>query len=92
MSEIENSAFFNGRGAQINSRNKFLKTTYATIHPEGLDEPFLINSSTQLYEEHPKNIVSVSNSPDLPFMHSINPYQGCEHGCVYCYARNAHEY
>lgn len=41
---------------------------------------------------HPKNIVSKSNSPDLPFMLSINPYQGCEHGCIYCYARNAHEY
>ncbi|MBC7745616.1 MAG: PA0069 family radical SAM protein [Flavobacterium sp.] len=92
MSDIQHSEFFKGRGAQINSTNKFLKAGYETLHPEGLDEAFLINSTTQLYQEHPKNIVSISNSPDLPFMHSINPYQGCEHGCVYCYARNSHEY
>jgi DNA repair photolyase len=52
----------------------------------------LENTSTQLIEEHPKKIVSISNSPDLSFMYSINPYQGCEHGCIYCYARNSHEY
>jgi hypothetical protein len=61
-------------------------------HIEGLDEPMLANSHTQLFEETPKNIVSESNSPDLSHMYSINPYQGCEHGCIYCYARNSHEY
>ena len=46
----------------------------------------------RLFEETPKKIVSESNSPDLSHMYSINPYQGCEHGCIYCYARNTHEY
>jgi DNA repair photolyase len=92
MSHEENPDYFKGRGAQVNTHNKFLKNKYVLEHIEGLDEPLLENTSTQIFEEHPKKIVSVSNSPDLPFMTSINPYQGCEHGCIYCYARNTHEY
>ena len=89
---IKNVEYFKGRGAQINTDNKFLRTKYVADFEEGIDELMLENSSTQFFEEHPKNIVSKSSSPDLPFMFSINPYQGCEHGCLYCYARNAHEY
>lgn len=92
MTHIENNRFFKGRGAQINTHNKFLKSQYVADHEEGIDEIMLENTQTQLFEEHPKNIVTKSNSPDLPFMLSINPYQGCEHGCLYCYARNAHEF
>ncbi len=88
----DNKEYFKGRGAQVNTHNRFLKSKYVQEHVEGLDELMLENSSTQLIDEHPKKIVSVSDSPDLPFMYSINPYQGCEHGCLYCYARNAHEY
>ncbi|MGI4751994.1 MAG: PA0069 family radical SAM protein [Janthinobacterium lividum] len=84
--------YFKGRGAQFNTHNKFLQNRYVTEFEEGLDEPFLENTKTQFYNETPKKIVSESNSPDLSFNHSINPYQGCEHGCIYCYARNAHEY
>src|SRR5690606_8794947 len=47
---------------------------------------------TKIYYEHPKKIVNKVESPDVPGMYSMNPYQGCEHGCVYCYARNTHEY
>lgn len=92
MTHVENNDFFKGRGAQINTHNKFLKNRYVSDHEEGIDELMLENTATQIFEEHPKNIVSKSNSPDLPFSLSINPYQGCEHGCLYCYARNAHEY
>ncbi len=92
MTHIENNEFFKGRGAQINTHNKFGKNKYVSDHPEGIDELLLEDTATQLFEEHPKSILSKSNSPDLPFMHSINPYQGCEHGCLYCYARNTHEY
>jgi DNA repair photolyase len=88
----KNDTYFKGRGAQVNTHSRFQQNKYVTDHMEGLDEQLFENSATQLIEEHPKKIVSVSDSPDLPFMHSINPYQGCEHGCLYCYARNAHEY
>src|ERR1700712_1310590 len=92
MAHEDNPEFFKGRGAQVNTHNKFLKSKYVQDHPEGLDEPFMENTGTQIFEETPKKIVSESNSPDLWHMYSINPYQGCEHGCIYCYARNSHEY
>lgn len=92
MAHEDNPDFFKGRGAQVNTHNKFLKNKYVADHIEGLDEPLLENSLTQPFEETPKKIVSESNSPDLSHMYSINPYQGCEHGCIYCYARNTHEY
>src|ERR1700709_496628 len=92
MAHEENDEFFKGRGAQVNTHNKFLKNKYVLEHIESLDEPLLENTATQLFVETPKKIVSESNSPDLSHMYSINPYQGCEHGCLYCYARNTHEY
>ncbi|WP_158825570.1 PA0069 family radical SAM protein [Mucilaginibacter lacusdianchii] len=87
-----NQDYYRGRGAQVNTHNKFLKNRYVAQHIEALDEPMLQNGKTQIFEETPRQIVSKSNSPDLSHMHSINPYQGCEHGCIYCYARNSHEY
>jgi DNA repair photolyase len=84
--------YFKGRGAQIKSENRFLKSHYVTDHIEGLDEPLLENPHTQVFEENAKKIVNRVDSPDLGFGYSMNPYQGCEHGCVYCYARNTHEY
>ncbi len=92
MAHEQNPEFFKGRGAQVNTHNKFLQNKYVLEHIEGLDEPLMENVATQFYEESPKKIVSESNSPDLSHMYSINPYQGCEHGCIYCYARNSHEY
>ncbi len=92
MAHADNEEFFKGRGAQINVHNKFLKNKYVTDDIEGLDEPLLENTATQIFDENPKKIVSESKSPDLGHMFSINPYQGCEHGCLYCYARNTHEY
>lgn len=88
----EPNNYFKGRGSQVNPNNKFSEKRYTTDHIEGLDEEFLENSATQFFEENPKKIISNSDSPDLRFMHSINPYQGCEHGCIYCYARNSHQY
>jgi DNA repair photolyase len=84
--------YFKGRGAQIKTSNKFLKAHYVDEHIEGLDEPLLENTATQIFYESPKKIVNKVDSPDLGFVFSMNPYQGCEHGCIYCYARNTHEY
>ncbi len=48
--------------------------------------------ATTVTEEHPRTIISFNQSPDIPFDRSINAYRGCEHGCVYCYARPSHAY
>lgn len=84
--------FLKGRGSQINPNNKFLEKKYVQEFIEGLDEEFIENNPTKFFKETPKKIISNNNSPDLSFSQSINPYQGCEHGCIYCYARNSHEY
>lgn len=85
--------FMKGKGAQINVSNKFNQYHISTEDSDGLDEEYIQHKpSTQVFYETPKKIISTNNSPDLSFSSSINPYQGCEHGCVYCYARNSHEY
>lgn len=50
------------------------------------------NPDTQLFIDHARTVISRNESPDIPFRQSVNPYRGCEHGCVYCYARPAHAY
>ena len=77
-----------GRGAQINVPNPFERLHYGHESTENIPS----NINTKYFFETPKNIVSKSDSPDLGVMHSLNPYQGCEHGCIYCYARNSHNY
>lgn len=83
--------YFKGRGAQLNVHNRFLKQRVVQEHIEMIDEPLLLDEKTELIETHPKTILNKVESPDVMGL-SMNPYQGCEHGCIYCYARNAHEY
>ena len=87
-----NYGYQKGRGAQINPKNKFSSYEFVKDHIESIDEDSTINHQRKVYLESPKNIISENKSQDIPFRYSINPYQGCEHGCVYCYARNVHPY
>ncbi len=82
-----------GRGAGINTHNKFHKheIEYTSEDWQQWEEPE-VNPKTQFIMEESKTLLSVSDSPDLRHYNSINPYRGCEHGCIYCYARNSHEY
>ena len=92
MEPSKHESSFKGRGAQIQPQNRYSNLSYVAEHPEGLDIPMLENDKTTFYDTFPKKVLSYNQSPDLGFNVSLNPYQGCEHGCVYCYARNSHEY
>jgi DNA repair photolyase len=88
----ENTQYLQGRGAQINTKNKFLKNEKIKEHIEAIDDWEESNVQTQYLEQESKTIVNKVESPDVGMMYSMNPYAGCEHGCIYCYARNVHEY
>lgn len=90
--EADSETYHRGRGAQINPKNRYLPTSYEQLHPEAIDEWWQSDEKTEYLEEHAKTIVNKVTSPDLGLAYSLNPYQGCEHGCIYCYARNAHQY
>ncbi len=82
-----------GRGAQIHVPNRFLQRSVGIVHWEGIDEPEDERAKpTKYVVNHPKTILNKVTSPDLGMEWSLNPYQGCEHGCAYCYARPTHEY
>jgi DNA repair photolyase len=88
----EEDQYLKGRGAQFNTKNRFLKEEQTREHIEGIDDWTETNGATQYLEQEVKSIVNKVDSPDVGMFYSMNPYAGCEHGCIYCYARNVHEY
>lgn len=81
-----------GRGAQTNPHNRFKAAQYDQYHAEGIDEWEEETKKTAFIPVEAKTLVNKVDSPDVGMAFSANPYQGCEHGCIYCYARNSHEY
>jgi DNA repair photolyase len=80
-----------GRGAASNRASRFSAT-----HREAFDDGWTPEERsplrTSVSSENARRILSRNDSPDIPFEQSINPYRGCEHGCIYCYARPSHAY
>jgi DNA repair photolyase len=81
-----------GRGAASNRAGRYEAQAAVAAH-DGWDIPeeqHLVRTEVRL--EQPRSALSYNSSPDLPFDRSINPYRGCEHGCIYCFARPSHAY
>ncbi|MBA2744327.1 MAG: PA0069 family radical SAM protein [Chthoniobacterales bacterium] len=89
--ESEAHALFRGRGALGNPANRF-EVLHVELDPEEPNEDEPRKLATRFYLDATRTIVARNNSPDVGFETSVNPYRGCEHGCVYCFARPTHEY
>jgi DNA repair photolyase len=79
-----------GRGTAANPPNRFEKLVY--LRDPDLDDTQQPSTKTQFLRDVSKSLITFNDSPDVGFEASINPYRGCEHGCIYCYARPYHEY
>ena len=78
-----------GRGASWNPQNRFEPLEYVRDDEAPLEEGA---PRTVFYRDPTRTIIATNDSPDVGFEASINPYRGCEHGCIYCFARPSHEY
>src|SRR5690606_16299763 len=83
-----------GRGASGNPANRFEKLWRDPVGQEGYErEPDERPATqTEFFRDNARRVLTRNDSPDIGFDTSINAYRGCEHGCVYCYARPTHEY
>jgi DNA repair photolyase len=77
------------RGTTAIPRNRYDRT-YIEATGDGADSDE--GTVTVLYRDASRGVLAGNKSPDIPFRFSVNPYRGCEHGCIYCYARPTHEY
>lgn len=84
-----------GRGAASNPEGRFEHVRHQA-EDDGWQQALLDEAAprprTEVREDHARSIISRNDSPDVPFEQSINPYRGCEHGCIYCFARPSHSY
>src|ERR1700759_4132999 len=82
-----------GRGAGHNPPNRFeAMRLEVDANALGADEKENHSPRTVYLRDASRSIIATNDSPDVGFTHSINPYRGCEHGCIYCYARPTHEF
>ncbi|MCI1003107.1 PA0069 family radical SAM protein [Ochrobactrum teleogrylli] len=81
-----------GRGAGINPTGRFEPTTREDFDDGWTTLEELPAFNTDVQVEKPRTIITRNDSPDISFDRSINPYRGCEHGCIYCFARPSHSY
>ncbi|MBT6095378.1 MAG: PA0069 family radical SAM protein [Rhodospirillaceae bacterium] len=81
-----------GRGAVSNASGRFEATTTVAVDDGWQAEHHRPALRTTVTDERPKTVITRNQSPDVPFDRSLNPYRGCEHGCVYCFARPTHAY
>ncbi|MBO6506060.1 MAG: PA0069 family radical SAM protein [Kordiimonadaceae bacterium] len=81
-----------GRGAVSNVSGRFEALERSLFHDGWSDGTPAAPLKTEITDEFPKSVISRNTSPDVPFDRSVNPYRGCEHGCVYCFARPTHAY
>jgi len=92
---IKNTKIKN-RGAVSNPEGRFESATREVFYDGwnniAHEEDELPTLETSLLIERAKSIITRNDSPDISFQQSINPYRGCEHGCIYCYARPSHAY
>src|SRR6266536_2614506 len=85
-----------GRGASWSPANRFEKLHVDLTDIDSVDVDVVTDEQprrpTEYFRDGTKSIITRNNSPDVGFETSLNPYRGCEHGCIYCYARSTHEY
>lgn len=79
-----------GRGAAANPPNRFERLRIERDPDAALDEQPA--PRTEFYRDSSRSVINHNDSPDIPFECSLNPYRGCEHGCIYCFARCTHEF
>jgi len=93
MDEVDRRHIHKGRGTLSNDVGRFEPHARVVVDDgwNSADEPVL-PLETSLTEDSTRTIIARNKSPDVPFDRSINPYRGCEHGCVYCFARPSHAY
>jgi DNA repair photolyase len=81
-----------GRGSSFNPGNRFERLHIDDLSDEMREEAAPTKIETIYFHDASRSILAKNDSPDIPFTYSVNPYRGCEHGCIYCYARPSHEY